>query len=274
MSEMNIKVRKCVTSVLGALIIFPFLQGCGTAQDKKLEKEGFTLIFRPKSAAGPLVGKMQLNHPVNISQSNVKNHLMSLGYEELSLMGKKKYINSPKNLEEVSRLLTKALNRVNPNNIIRYEVETPKGTTAGDLFATQDKLNWRFDKIKGVNFSGSSFPGFRGSTWRLIPVPGQKYFVKKQFFGNSTKENWIVADLILPKQNIRKIRQDSRSQATKKRSRTQRSVEPDESPSSVEPATSPELEKKLRFLKDLRQKNLIDEEEYQRKRSEILDEYL
>ena len=40
------------------------------------------------------------------------------------------------------------------------------------------------------------------------------------------------------------------------------------------PMVSPELEKKLQALKRLHRKNLIDDVEYERKRKELLDEYL
>ncbi|GJL77391.1 MAG: hypothetical protein NPINA01_03800 [Nitrospinaceae bacterium] len=254
------------------LLIPGFFLGCGTTKEKKLEREGLTLIYRPKSQVGSEIEKMKLDHPIKISEDVFANHLYSLQYEELSLLGKKKYVISLKDVTEITQILTKALNRMTPGNILIFDLETPRGTTRGEIFATGDSINFRFDSIKGVEFSGTSFAGSGGSIWRLVPVKGQRYKVTKRILGSSTKENWIVANMILPQTSRRQARnqklQNERSRAS------QPSPAPQTAPGAPSGGNDQELEKKLKFLKDLRDKNLIDDSEYENKRKELLDSFL
>ncbi len=246
-----------------------FVLGCGTTKEKKLEKETFTLTYRHKSQSGPEIEKLKMNHPVKISEDEFKNHLLSLQYEELSLLGKKKYVFSHKDLNEITRTLTKGVNHLAPENILIVELETSRGTTLGEIFASGNKLNFRFLSVKGSEFSGNSFSGWGGSTWRLVPVDGQRYHVTKRILGTSTQENWIVAEMLLP-QKSRRLGRNKNKEETKPAS----PPPPASSRPSVPAGDNVELEKKLKFLKDLREKNLIDDEEYERKQKELLDSYL
>ena len=256
-----------------AFFLIPgFFLGCGTIKEKKLEREGLTLIYRSKSQVGSEIGKMKLNHPIKISEEEFENHLYSLQYEELSLLGKKKYVISLKDVSAITKDLTKAVNRMKPQNILIFELDTPRGTTRGEIFSAGNRINFRFTSIKGIEFSGNSFAGVGGSTWRLVLVKGQMYRVTKRILGSSTKENWIVADMTLPQKSRRLARSGKIKRQPPQAS--QPSPAPQPSPSAPEGNTDQELEKKLRFLKDLRHKDLIDDEEYERKRRELLDSFL
>jgi len=259
-------------ATLAILLVPVFFQGCATIKEKKLEREGLTLIYRSKSQAGPAISKVSLNHPIKISEEEFKNHLYSLQYEELSLLGKKRYVISLTDLKDITPILTKAVNRMTSKNILVFELETSRGKTVGEIFRTGNRLNFRFDSIKGIVFSSSSFGAGgaiswrgRGTSWRMVPVSGQRFRVTKKLLGTSTQENWIVAKMILP-QTSRRIRKMQRSQVSKA---------PTPPPQKSRPVQKNlDLEKKLRFLKDLRNKDLIDDEEYELKRKELLDTFL
>ena len=257
-----------IWAILVSLLIPVIFLGCGTTKEKKLEKEGLTLIYRPKSQAGPGLNKLALNHPIKISEADFKNHLYSLQYEELSLLGKKRYTISLADLQDTTQILTKAVNRMASENILVFELETSRGTTVGEIFRTGNNLNFRFQSIKGLEFSNTSFGGGGGTTWRMVPVDGQRYRVTKRLLGTSTQENWIVAKMTLPK-------------ISRRLSKAQSSKAPAASAPTPSAPTNPpagnnnqELEKKLQFLKDLRDKDLIDDEEYEIKRKELLNSFL
>ena len=261
-------------ATLAILLIPVFFQGCATIKEKKLEREGLTLIYRPKSQAGPAISKMNLNHPIKISEETFRNQLYSLQYEELSLLGKNRYAISQADLKDITPILTKAVNRMTPENILVFELETSRGKTVGEIFRTGNRLNFRFDSIKGIDFSSASFGAGgaiswrgRGTSWRMVPVSGQRYRVTKRFLGTSAQENWIVARMPLP-QISRRLRKMQRSKVSK-------APTPTPSPQkSLPTGSNQDLEKKLRFLKDLRNKDLIDDEEYEMKRKELLDTFL
>jgi hypothetical protein len=259
-----------VWAMIIMLLATVFFQGCATIKEKKLEKEGLTLIYRHKSQAGPAFDKLHLNHPIKISADDFRNHLYSLQYEELSLLGKKKYTISLTDLKDTAEILTKAVNRMASENILVFELETARGSTIGEIFRTENNLNFRFSSIKGVEFSSASFGGGGGSSWRMVPVSGQRYRVTKKLLGSSTQENWIVAKMILPKIS-RRLSKEQGSKASKPP--TSQMPTPS-APTSPPAGNNQELEKKLQFLKDLRDKDLIDDSEYEMKRKELLDSFL
>ena len=159
-----------------------------------------------------------------------------------------------------------------PENILVFDLETSRGSTIGEIFRTENNLNFRFLSIKGVKFSTTTFGrGGAGSTWRMVPVGGQRYGVTKKLLGSSTQENWIVAKMILPKISRRLSKEQE-----PKASNTQKDSAPPAPSDPVNPSSGDdqELEKKLQFLKNLRDKNLIDDEEYEIKRKELLDSFL
>jgi hypothetical protein len=259
-----------IWAMITMLLVTVFFQGCSTIKEKKLEKEGLTLIYRHISQAGPAFGKLRLNHPIKISADDFRNHLYSLQYEELSLLGKKRYAISLPDLKDTTEILTKAVNRMAPENILVFELETVRGSTIGEIFRTENNLNFRFSTIKGVEFSSTSFGGGGGSSWRMIPVSGQRYRVTKKILGTSTQENWIVAKMVLPKIS-RRLSKEQGSKISKPP--TPQNPTPS-TPTNPPAGNNQDLEKKLQFLKDLRDKDLIDDSEYEMKRKELLDSFL
>lgn len=257
-------------AIVSMFLATVFFQGCATIKEKKLEKEGLTLIYRHKSQAGPAFDKLRLNHPIKISADDFRNHLYSLQYEELSLLGKKKYTISLTDLKDTAEILTKAVNRMAPENILVFELETARGSTVGEIFRTENNLNFRFRSIKGVEFSSASFGGGGGSSWRMLPVSGQRYRVTKKLLGTSTQENWIVAKMVLPKVS----RRLSKEQGSKISKPPTSQMPTPSAPINPPAGNNQDLEKKLQFLKDLRDKNLIDDGEYEMKRKELLDSFL
>ncbi len=266
----SIKFSRPFWATLILLLIPGFIQGCATIKEKKLEKEGLTLIYRHKTQAGPALNKLALNHPIKISQEEFTNHLYSLQYEELSLLGKKRYVISLADLKDTTQILTKAVNRMAPENVLVFELETSRGTTTGEIFRTGNRLNFRFESIKGIEFSSASFGGGGGASWRMVPVSGQRYRVTKKLLGTSTQENWIVAKMTLP-QTSRRLLKMQGSRVSKAPSS---SAPTSSAPQKPLTGNSQDLEKKLKFLKDLREKDLIDDQEYEMKRKELLDSFL
>lgn len=262
--EHSISAR--LTVVFIALVLLAsFLSACTTVKEKRYEKDRVTLIYKNKSVLGSDMENVKLEHPIRLSEDDIRNQLLSLRYEELSLLGKGKYVYSPDDILEITRLLTKAVHRLRPENIVHFEWETPRGSTVVKIFSGEHQLHWRFDKINGVEFASSSFPGRGGASWRLVPKEGQAYHASKSLLGRDNRENWIVADLNLPP-STRKTKEARSSRSPAER-------QPESVPDQGK-TNSLELEEKLETLKTWREKNLIDEQDYQRKRKELLNTFL
>lgn len=271
-------IMKSYKSILVFFLISTLLSGwnagCSSTREKKLRTKDFTLMYKNKTAAGYEVAKTKIRG-VQLSEEIVHQQMRSLVFEELNLFGKKKPVFTREEVDHIARLITKALNRSTPNKIVYYELESKRGTTAGIVFASGKVLNWQFSSIQGGNFSSRSFTGWGGTKWRLVPGSGQYYHVVEKALGSVAQENWIKATL--PKNSARQSnhtqmdREPAPSRSKRKPSRAEPAPKRKQAPSL---ATNPDLEKKLQFLKDLYEKNLVDKEEYNRKRKELLDTYL
>ena len=253
------------------------ISGCASTPDKSFKTNGFTLSYKDKNSArdkfslGSPTSKIQLSHPLKISESDVRSHLESLKFEELSLFGKEKYVFLPEDIDRIARLLTKALKHVPSHKIIHYELETSGGTTKGDIFASKELIHWRFSSIKGMGFSLRSYTGWGNTNWRMVPQSGQKYHATTNLMGSRAQENWIIAKLVPTKTNKRPKQKNSRLSKNKTQVPSKAPTIEANAPAKI---SDPALEKKLKFLKDLYEKNLIDEKEYDEKRKEVLDAYL
>ena len=247
------------------LICTTLLTSCSVPQNR-LEKDRLTLIYLPKSEFTLTSNKLRMQHPIKISNEQAVNHLLSMSYEELSLLGKKKYIFSSNDVLEIAPLITKALNRMKASKVLYYEVESPKGKTAGMIFQSQGKINWIFEAIKGMSFLNSNKPGNRGSTWVLLPNNSQKYSQEHSILGNNQQQNWIVSKLDLATKSRRVLKPSLQKISQKKRSIASHDREELKHINS----NQVEFKKRLQFLKDLHNKQLIDDNEYAQKKKELL----
>jgi len=238
-------------------LVICMLAGCA-ANERVFKKGDLTLIYRHKTTSSAELKDIELAHPLKISQKKVADQLLSLAYKHNAILSKGKLIFTRQQAEKHSKIIAKALNKASPNNVIYIEMDSEKGTTVVELFASYDKLNWKFDAIHGIRYSKNKLKGW-GSTWRLIPQKGQSLFASQKLLGTKTWDNWIVAELELPEKKLRKKKR------SKKRSAKTKKTAPVE--------IGPELVEKLKFLKHLKEKGLIDNEEYKRKRRNLLDQY-
>lgn len=265
---------------VSALLLLLASAGCTSTHSsagKSLNTENLTLTYTDKAQVGSELGKMTLQHPLKISEQQMVFHMVALKYENFSLLGERGRVFTKLDINRSKRLLSKALNRANPQNIIRFEIKSEDGSTEGELFASKGYLHWRFSKIRGVKFSLTRNQMARyGTAWRLVPGKKQKYFTSNQFMGAKQWNNWIVAPIDLPMPpNLKQARPQPET------------VTPAPAPAPTQTQTPPspkgptpvkkgpaELEEKLKFLKHLYKNQLIDKQEYEKKRQDLLDEYL
>ncbi len=240
-----------------------------SAPEKRLTKDQLTIKYRSQSSLDREIKKLRLQHPVKISAEQITNHLLSLQYKQLSFIGKKKYVFSPKDVLEITPIITKALNRIPSHKVLYYEVETPRGKTAGIIFRAEGKINWRFETVNGSNFLNNNFAHNRGSTWELLPKNGQRFHKESSILGNDRKRNWIISNLKLPVRSKR----GRKLELLKKISELSTPKRPQREKISQSNNEQGGFEKRLQFLKGLRDKKLIDNDEYKHKKKELLEQF-
>ncbi len=269
----NIGIFVCLI----CFISFNFV-GCGGKRtgEKTLEVKDFKLGYTHKADGGPEVSEIELQHPFKISEKQLLRQMARLYYENYALLGEEGRIFTKKDMLRMKRLLTKALNSARKENIITFDVNSEEGNTVGILFASNGNLNWRFQEIRGVKYSLTRNRIARyGTAWRLVPKKGQKYHTTSKLLGAKQETNWIISKLGPTKKRYRVIKKRPASQVQdgSTSSPTSPTLKDSGTP-STSPTIDPKLEEKLRFLKQLYQDQLIDEEEYQKKRKDLLDQYL
>lgn len=260
-----------------AILIALALTGCSSTQKsagKTLTTEDFTLTYIDKAQAGSEINELVLQHPLSISERQMVFHMVALSYEYNSLLGKTVPVFTKGDIQKSKHLLTKALNKAHSQNIVRFEVESEGGTTEVELFASGGKLHWRFFKIQGVKHSLTRNQMTRyGTAWRMVLKKGQKFHATKTLFGAKQSTNWIEAKIDLPApENLKKARPESDSRNS---GAVQSPAPQTSSPTTAAPEkNTASLEEKLKLLKHLHEKQLINPQEYEKRQKDLLDQYL
>jgi len=272
----NLKFEQRVF-IIALVLIFTLglLSNCATEpEERKLEVEGFTLMYKAQKSANSEVKNIPIDHPVKVSVEAMTAQLLSLKYKELALFGKLKAVFSVKDINSIARLMAKALSRSPSNKLVYFELEATGGLTKGQLFYSKKMLHWRFSKISGrsFNLSNRGASGFRGkgTIWKMIPQRGQALKKTKGVF-SVTWDNWLVSRLKLP--TTKGLQSRKKKYMKEKRKETMPSSQTRmQEPSR--PTSDSVVEEKLNTLNDLKRKGLIDEKEYLKRKKEILDRYL
>ena len=212
--------------------------------------------FRPQLNEKLNVKKFKLNHPIKISKREIINHLVSLRYKETSMGNKEVSVFFADEVRKLAPILVKAFSALSPRKIIHVELKSKKGTTEADIFSFKKYLNWRFDSIHGETFfqknNGRMFKIF---SWELIPQKGQLYY--KSSKNKRLHKNWLVAKLNLPVSQTKDRADGDLSDLLQS--------------GNSETKLNRELERKLKHLKRLYEKGLIEEEEYKAQQKKIFD---
>ncbi len=261
--------RQNIIYLLIFVFTLTFLPNCATgSKERKLEVEGFTLIYKAHKSSDSEIKKIPIEHPAKVSVEVMTSQLLALKYKELSLFGKRKSIFSVKDTNSIARLMAKALNRAPSGKLIYFELESLGGMTKGHLFHSRKLLHWRFSQVSGrkFNLSNRGPSGFRGkgTLWKLVPQRGQVLKKTKGVF-SVTWDNWIVSKIELPM---------TKGLQTRKETFMKEKNESKPSEFNRRPTNNTVLEEKLNTVNGLKKKGLIDKKEYQKRKKAILDRYL
>ncbi|HKI50298.1 MAG TPA: SHOCT domain-containing protein [Desulfobacteria bacterium] len=262
-------------SLFAVILIALVFAGCTSTQNsagKTLTTEDFKLTYTDKALAGSETNELTLQHPLSISERQMVFQMVSLNYENYSLLGKAGPVFTKEDIKRTKHLLTKALNKAHPQNIISFEVESEDGTTQGQLFASEGKLHWRFFEIRGVKYSLTRNQMVRyGTAWRMVLKKGQKFHVTHKLLGDKQWTNWIEAKIDLPApENLKTARPKNDSPTGSGQSAPPPRTS---SPRTTVPGkNTTELAEKLKSLKYLYENQLINKQEYEQKRKDLLDQ--
>jgi hypothetical protein len=266
-----LQVKQNKIAFLIAIILYFSLSACGTLKkEKTLKSENLTVSYRSFNRLGLDYESINPNHPARISEKQVQVHLLALEYKPFKVRSKVTPVFTKDQIKEVSRLLTKGLNRADPQKFLHFELKAPKGMIEGDVFVADGYIHWRIWTINGIDYSNDPL-GIRKKTWRLIPGPaGHRFFNSSSSAGQKKKQNWIVADFDIT--NIQNRRKTKRKLSTKSSLRASQNNSKPEKP-QVTKELNETIKEKLILLKQLFDQGLINEEEYNKKKKEVMKRF-
>ena len=97
--------------------------GCSLKKPNLYKKEGVLLRPQSKLTSGTTeMGKLLLHHPATISEEVLRNQLLSLHYQELSLTGKEKPVYEREEANQLAPLLVRGLKRISPKSILFHQI--------------------------------------------------------------------------------------------------------------------------------------------------------
>lgn len=261
-----IPIKSRLTVVL-LLLCSLSLGACKSLEtDKTYNKPGLTLSFLRLYELNEDLEDFQIDHPVEISTEQVRNHLLSLYFQDISETDQKAYpVFTEDDAKKLAPGLKAALNRLEDDQYIYFGFQAEKGVTEGEILSSVDKIHWRLLRINGVDYS-NHFLGMTKPTWRLVRrTSGQQIYKEKTGITKITRENWMIVDLNLPKIKRRPVAMAPRSGSASSSS--------GQKPASKQTTSSSRshLQNKLKNLKELYENGLIDEQDYQKKKNEILN---
>ena len=238
-------IRRYLTVMMFLFLYVPFM--FGVAEGAGLGNNDIKVSYISKRHGNFNVKKFKLNHPINISQKEIVNHLVSLRYKKTIMGSKEEGVFFPAEIKKLAPLFVKAFASVNHKKIIHIELKSKTGTTVGDVFSFRNYLNWRFESIHGETyFQKNDARAWNIFAWKLIPQKGQLYFKSSE--NKRLHKNWMVVKLYLP---VSKTTDGSNRESSGL-------IES----GNIDEKTNQELERKLRHLKHIYDQGLIEEEEY------------
>jgi hypothetical protein len=200
-----------------------------------------------------------LDHPISIGSREMNRIVWNIRYAmKLEVLwDKPERIFDKNTVARLSEIFRKKLTQVRKNEIIHFSINTPVGRTTGDVFVFNDAVNWRFSEIKGLDYVMDTQSVAQESSgeilvnWKLAPGKKQKYFYKENLLGMKIrKEYWITASIKNRKKKI-----------------------PSASGEAVKAQEKTEIKEKLKLLKELKEENLISEQDYERKVNKLLEQF-
>ena len=154
------------------------------------------MTFRSLNALDD-VQNIRFRYPIILSEANIRNHLLSLRYQDIVRPREPRPVFSPRVASKLAPLFKNVLRKVKPGTYLHFTYQASRGLTEGQVFATAKNIHWRIYKINGVVYSNDPLR-IREPTWQLVRMHGQSYQKLRIGGFQKTIRNRIIAKINLP----------------------------------------------------------------------------
>jgi len=190
-------VRHPLIAKIFSLSLIFFIGGCALFKgERTFSKSGLTVTFRSLNALDD-IQNIRFRYPIILSEANIRNHLLSLFYQDIVSPRQPRPVFSPSVGSKLAPLFKTVLKKVKPGKYLHFMYQASRGLTEGQVFATAKNIHWRFFKINGVVYSNDPLR-IREPTWQLVRMHGQSYQRLQTGGFEKTIKNRIIANINLP----------------------------------------------------------------------------
>ena len=190
-------VRHPLIAKIFSLSLIFFIGGCALFKgERTFSKSGLTVTFRSLNALDD-IQNIRFRYPIILSEANIRNHLLSLYYQDIVSPRQPRPVFSPSVGSKLAPLFKTALKKVKPGKYLHFTYRASRGLTEGQVFVTARKIHWRIFKINGVVYSNDPLR-IRKPTWQLVRMHGQSYQRLRTGGFEKTIKNRIIANINLP----------------------------------------------------------------------------
>ena len=190
-------VRHPLIAKIFSLSLIFFIGGCALFKgERTFSKSGLTVTFRSLNALDD-IQNIRFRYPIILSEANIRNHLLSLYYQDIVSPRQPRPVFSPSVGSKLAPLFKTVLKKVKPGKYLHFMYQASRGLTEGQVFATAKNIHWRFFKINGVVYSNDPLR-IREPTWQLVRMHGQSYQRLRTGGFEKTIKNRIIANINLP----------------------------------------------------------------------------
>ena len=190
-------VRHPLIAKLFSLSLIFFIGGCVLLKEERtFSKSGLTITFRSLNSLDD-VQNIRFRYPIILSEANIRNHLLSLRYQDIVRPREPRPVFSPRVASKLAPLFKNVLRKVKPGKYLHFMYQASRGLTEGQVFATAKNIHWRIFKINGIVHSNDPLR-IRKPTWQLVRMYGQSYQRLRTGGFEKTIKNRIIANINLP----------------------------------------------------------------------------
>jgi len=190
-------VRHPLIAKIFSLSLIFFIGGCALFKgERTFSKSGLTVTFRSLNALDD-IQNIRFRYPIILSEANIRNHLLSLFYQDIVSPRQPRPVFSPSVGSKLAPLFKTVLKKVKPGKYLHFTYQASRGLTEGQVFVTAKNIHWRIFKINGVVYSNDPLR-IRKPTWQLVRVHGQSYQKLRTGGFEKTIKNRIIANINLP----------------------------------------------------------------------------
>ena len=190
-------VRHPLIAKIFSLSLIFFIGGCALFKgERTFSKSGLTVTFRSLNALDD-VQNIRFRYPIILSEANIRNHLLSLWYQDIVRPRQPRPVFSPSVGSKLAPLFKTVMKKVKPGKYLHFTYQASRGLTEGQVFVTAKNIHWRIFKINGVIYSNDPLR-IRKPTWKLVRMQGQSYQSLQTGGFKKYIKNRIIANINLP----------------------------------------------------------------------------